>query len=187
MSQDADLDFDFDSGQDLDARDGGLADARQIARERAAADAAGVDAELAAIQGTAAGVAPEPALNGKAVPARTVELLGKRFKVAAKVGLLPLLKFSAFSNMDVQDSRALGAMYSMLKDCIHADEWRAFEDHATDSKADADELLDVISKAIEQIAGRPTEPPAASSRGSRAISGGSTGSSSSRRAKGSRR
>jgi hypothetical protein len=159
---DADLDIDFDAETDTDA-------------------------ELAAIQGAVTGVLPADALNGKTVPARTIELLGKKFRIADKVGLMPLLKFSAFSDMDVQDSRALGAMYSMLKDCIHADDWRAFEDHAVDAKADADDLLDVISKAIEMIAGRPTEPPAASSRGSRAISGGSTGSSSSRRAKGSRR
>lgn len=150
------------------------------------------DAELAAIQGQVAAAAPdsamEPAeLNGKAVPGRTVTLKGRKFRIAKKVGLMPMLKFSAYADMDTQDPRALGAMYAMLKDVIDKEEWRAFEDHAVDSKADADELLDVIGTAMQLIAGRPTEPPAPSSRGRRSISGGSTASSSGRRAKGSRR
>jgi hypothetical protein len=199
---DADLDLDFDAGDDLAALGGtanpdeelaGLTRARETARLRAEADARppDPDAELAAIQGVVAGVAPpEPdagAVSGTAVAARTITLNGKKFRIADKVGLMPLLKFSAFSDMTTSDSRALGAMYAMLRDCIHADDWRAFEDHATDSKADAEELLDVISTAIELISGRPTEPPAASSAGRRSISGGSTGSSSSRRGRGSRR
>jgi len=165
--EDAGLDIDFDATPDTDA-------------------------ELAAIQLTVAAAAPdttvEPAaINGKATPARTVELKGKKFRIAKSVGLMPMLKFSAYADMETQDPRALGAMYAMLRDVIDTEDWRDFEDHAVDSKADADELLDVISKAMELIAGRPTEQPAASSRGRRAISGGSTGSSSARRGKGSRR
>ena len=166
MTHDAGLDIDFDEDPDI---------------------------QLAAIQGQVAAAAPDtmmdpPAeLDGKALPGRTVELKGKPFKIRAKVGLMPMLKFSAYADMETQDPRALGAMYSMLKDCIDPKDWRAFEDHAIDSQADADELLDVISKAMQIIAGRPTEPPAPSSRGRRAISGGSTGSSSARRGKASRR
>jgi hypothetical protein len=167
VTQDAGLDIDFDAEQDTDA-------------------------ELAAIQAVAAARTPdttiEPSeLNGKAVPGRTVELKGKRFKIASKVGLMPMLRFSAYADVDTNDPRALGALYQMLRDVIDSGDWRAFEDHAVDSKADADELLDVISKAMQLIAGRPTEPSGASSRGRRAISDGSTGSSSARRGKGSRR
>lgn len=165
MTQDAGLDIDFDADP---------------------------DAQLADIQGQVAAAAPDSAmepvaLNGKTVPGRTVTLKGKPFKIAKKVGLMPMLKFSAYADMDTQDPRALGAMYAMLRDVIDKEEWRAFEDHAVDSKADADELLDVIGTAMQLIAGRPTEPPAPSSRGRRAISGGSTGSSSARRGKASRR
>jgi hypothetical protein len=150
------------------------------------------DAQLAALQAVVAAGTPdttmEPsAIDGKAVPARTVALKGKRFRIASKIGLMPMLKFSAYADMDTQDPRALGAMYAMLKDVIDPPDWRAFEDHAVDSKADADELLSVISEAMQMIAGRPTEPPVASSRGRRGISGGSTASSSARRGKGSRR
>jgi hypothetical protein len=149
------------------------------------------DQELAAIQGTVAGIEPLPAVpavtDGKVVKAPVITLLGKDFRIADKVGLMPLLKFAAFSDMSTQDSRALGAMYAMLRDCIHPDDWRAFEDHATDTKADADDLLDVITKAIEAIAGRPTAPSPGSSPGRRTISGGSTGTSSGRRGRASKR
>jgi hypothetical protein len=66
-------------------------------------------------------------------------------------------------------------------------DWLALEDQAMTTKADADDLLDVITKTVELIAGRPTEPPASSSPGRRGISGRSTATSSARRAKGSRR
>jgi hypothetical protein len=175
-----------------------------------------MDAELAQIQGAAAGLPPpqraEVEVGGEVVTSeRTVELLGKRFRIADKVGLMPLLKFSAFSDMDVQDPRALGAMYAMLRDCIHPGtpacgecaeckdgnstacaefdpgDWHAFEEHAMISRAEADDLLDVISKAIELISGRPTQPPGPSSSGPRAIRAASTARSSARRGKGSRR
>jgi hypothetical protein len=174
------------------------------------------DAELAGIQGAVAGVEPPPAAEievaGKVVTsARTVELIGRRFRIADKIGLMPLLKFSAFADVNVQDPRALGALYAMLRDCIHPGspgcgecedckagsaqacpdfdpgDWRAFEDHACEAKADADDLMDVVTKVIEMVAGRPTEPPSRSSPGRPGSRGGSTARSSARRARGSRR
>jgi hypothetical protein len=202
------------------------------------------DAELAGIQAAVAGIEPPPAAEvavaGEIVTSvRTVELNGRRFRIADKIGLMPLLKFSAFSDVSVQDSRALGAMYAMLRDCIHpghpacgkcsfcapercgecrscqmaeageGDEddlpcvrnrpdptgcaefdrgdWHAFEDWACESKAEADDLMDVVTKTIELIAGRPTGPPSPSSPSQRGTRGGSTARSSGRRARGSRR
>jgi hypothetical protein len=156
------------------------------------------DAELAGIQGAVAGVAPPPTsaaveVAGKVIAdPRTIELKGKRFRVADSVGLMPLLKFSAFSDVDVQDPRALGALYAMLKDCIHPGnkgcgectdckegsnracpefdpgDWHAFEDWACESKAEAEHLMDVVTKTIEIVSGRPTQPPSPSARGRRA-------------------
>lgn len=174
------------------------------------------DAELAGIQAAAAGVDPpqpgEVEVAGRIVTsARTVELLGRRFRIADKTGLMPLLKFSAFSDVNVQDARAFGAMYAMLRDVIHqgspacgecatcqaGDErscaefdpgdWQAFEDWACESKAEAEDLMNVVTKAIELIAGRPTGPPPASSPSRRATRDASTARSSARRARGSRR
>jgi hypothetical protein len=175
------------------------------------------DAELGAVQGAVAGLAPVPAVKvelstGTVVTSeRTIELKGRRFRIADKVGLMPLLKFSAFADVAVQDPRALGAMYAMLRDCIHPGtpacgecemcdagndtackafdpgDWRAFEDWAMESKAEADDLMDVITKTIELVSARPTKPGEPSSSGRRATSRASTGRSSGRRGGASRR
>lgn len=186
-----------------------------------AAEEAGLDidfdAELADIQAAAAGVEQPPKgaeveVAGKVVTSdRTVELCGKRFRIADKVGLMPLLKFSAFSEVDVSDPRALGALYSMLKDCIHPGndgcgqcedckngsnracaeydpgDWHAFEDWACESKAEAEDLMEVVTKTIEIISARPTPQPSPSSAGRRSTRDDSMARSSARRARGSRR
>ncbi len=68
-----------------------------------------------------------------------------------------------------------------------AGDWSAFEHHAIDTRADADELFDFLNETLELITGRPTKPPATSSNGHRSSSRGSTGNSSGRRGKASRR
>lgn len=174
-----------------------------------------MDSELATIQGIAAGVQPEIIREVRPTAitpvTRSVELKGKRFRIADKIGAMPLLKFSMFADLDIQDARAMAAMYTLLRDCIHSGapacgdcdmckkgseracaaydtgDWAAFEEHAMVTKADADDLMDVVTKVMELIAGRPTEQPATSSSGQHTTSAPSTGSSSGKRAKGSRR
>ena len=176
----------------------------------------GTDRELAVIQGTAAGLDVPANGNGNGngnghAPVQTVEFMGRQFRVADRIGLMPLLKFSAYADVATNDPRALGAMYGMLRDCIYPGspgcgecedcrngaemacpdydrgDWLAFEDHAMATRAEADDLFAVISRVMELIAGRPTQRPGSSSPGPRRTSGGSTGRPSSRRAKGSRR
>jgi hypothetical protein len=219
-----------DAGLDIDFDGGDIAANRELARIQAVA--------AAAMPGSTMDPPPGPAANGngKAAPAETVELLGRHFRIAEKIGLMPLLKFSAYADVATNDPRALGAMYAMLRDCIHpghpgcgeceacapdgcgdcdgcdltatgtegaqcsrntpnerackefdAGDWAAFEDHAMATRAEAEDLFDVISKVMELIAGRPTRRPGSSSPGPRRTRGGSTGGSSSRRGKASRR
>lgn len=170
-----------------------------------------MDVELAAVQGQAAGLKPEIVPLDGQPDTRSVEFMGRRFRIADKIGLMPLLKFSAAADFDVNDPRALAAMYAMLRDCVYPgtpacgdcpecekgderacpeytrSEWPAFEEHAMMTRADADELLDVITKVVEMIAGRPTKPPQPSSNGQRGISAGSMATGSGTRKKGSRR
>jgi len=141
---------------------------------------------------------------------RIVTLAGEDFRVAQKVGLMPLLKFSHAASLRTDDEKALAALYEILRDVIYegdepcgecpgclaagetatardcavADEgdWGRFQDHAVECKADGEELLDVVSQAIKIITARPTESPSSSSSGRRPTSRNSTGSSSARRA-----
>lgn len=132
----------------------------------------------------------------------TIEFMGKRFRIAAKIGLMPLLKFAHVSRkgVDSADIEGLAAMYAMIRDCIDAEpsvryeqdartgerkpiygpsEWDRFEEHANDTKADDTELFDVVTKVIEVISARPTERRSESSTGSPATSGTSRDSSAS--------
>lgn len=190
MSQDAGIEIDYDDPGSLD---------RELARLQSGTSGPESPAAPAVVAGTV-------------IDQRdTIEFMGRRFRIADRIGLMPLLKFSAHADLTTSDPRALGAMYAMLRDCIHpgspgcgecaactagdearckdydAGDWRAFEDHAIEAKADADDLLDVITRTVELISGRPTAPPSPSSPGRRAISAGSTARSSARRARGSRR
>ena len=76
-------------------------------------DAPDADMQLAQIQAQVAASTPESmmeAVGGVITNDRKVELNGKQFRLAQKVGLMPLLKFSAFAGTTTQDPRALGAI-----------------------------------------------------------------------------
>lgn len=169
------------------------------------------DKALAVIQGTVA-EKDNPELRGKVADTDgKVELLGRWFRVADKVGIMPLLKFASASDIDTEDPRALSAMYSMLQDSIHAGtpacgkcaacragderkcpdfdpgDWKAFEQHAIEAKAEADDLFEVVGKVLQIVSGRPTGRPTGSSAGRPATARKSTGNSSARRGRASRR
>lgn len=105
---------------------------------------------------------------------RKVEFMGASYRLADKVGILPLLKFQRYA--EANDARAMAAMYSILQDTIHPDEWQRFEDDAISKKADGDDLLRVVDAMVEILTARPTSPPGGSSPGRRQISGSSTAS-----------
>lgn len=130
----------------------------------------------------------------------TIEFMGERFRIASKIGLMPLLKFAHVSRkgIDSADIEGLAAMYAMIRDCIDAEpsvryeqdartgerkpvygpsEWDRFEDHANDTKADDTELFEVVTKVIEVISARPTGRRSDSSTGSQATSATSKESS----------
>jgi len=160
--------------------------------------------------------AADPELSGEIIsPTRLITLAGESFRVAEKVGLMPLLKFSYAANLRTDDERAYAAMYEILRDVILEDEppcgkcagckaaganpetrdctvadegdWGRFQQHAVDCKADADELMDVVAQAIKVISARPTESPSGSSNGRPSTSRKSTVARSTRPAAVSRR
>ncbi|MFJ8690278.1 hypothetical protein [Micromonospora wenchangensis] len=109
--------------------------------------------------------------------AQKVTFLGEKYRIADKVGLMPLMRFAvaAKSGMESDDMEALAAMYSLIKDCIDATEWQRFERDATDKKADQDDLLKVVTDVIQVLTARPTRRPADSSDGPQPTSPNSKG------------
>ncbi len=126
-----------------------------------------------------------------------VELHGERFRLASSIGMMPLMRFAQASKAGLggDDMEGLAALYSLLRDTIDCtrpqvevadpttgepttvdggpSEWDRFEAHATETKADAEELIGVVHRAIEVISARPTKRPGDSSAGPQTTSASS--------------
>lgn len=65
--------------------------------------------------------AVQATVEGAAVQAETITFLGRDFRIADKVGLMPLLAFANASKagLRTEDLDGLAAMYAMIRDCIH--------------------------------------------------------------------
>ncbi len=94
-----------------------------------------------------------------------IEFAGQKFHVAEKVGSMPLLEWADAADRDLesQGSEGLAAIYRMLQDALHESEWQKFRAAARAAKADTEELIDVINKAMEIVTGNPTGQPSGSS------------------------
>jgi hypothetical protein len=111
----------------------------------------------------------------------SVEFHGETFRLADSIALMALMRFAkvAQAGTDSDDMAGLVAMYDLLEQCIHPEDWPRFEVLATRERDQADDLLAVIQQAITEMAERPTAPPSDSSDGRPSTSGNSTGDSSS--------
>lgn len=107
---------------------------------------------------------------------RYVEAFGQKFEVADRIALMPLLKFAHLSKkgLDSADMEALAVMYELLQTCFTEIGWLEFQTAATEYRAGDEELLDVVGKAIQVIAARPTMSPSVSSAGPPTTSESST-------------
>lgn len=92
---------------------------------------------------------------------------GAEFAVATKIGLMPLMRFAkiAKSGVDSADQDGLAAMYDLLQQCIADEDWNAFEAHADKTRADDEELMQVIKDVMQILTERPTSRPSDSSAG----------------------
>jgi hypothetical protein len=116
---------------------------------------------------------------------RYLDWQGERFKLADKIGLMPVIIFGklASQGMDTTDLGAVAVMYDLLEQCLdtaqvpirdsedsskivgYRTEWTRFQDHATRVRADAEDLLDFVKQALERMGKDRTGPSSASSSG----------------------
>jgi hypothetical protein len=150
------------------------------------------------VQAAAEGVVMED--DGK------VEFMGERFRLAEKIGLMPMLAFANASKngLDSDDMAGLAAMYALIRDVVDQtqkqvvidgvpqfepdgqtpvwegpSEWMRFEKHAIETQADGEDLMEFVSKAMAVVAARPRKPREVSSASSRPTSATSSPVSSS--------
>lgn len=123
----------------------------------------------------------QAAIEGVTSTGQAVTFLGVDYRIADRVGLMPLMRFAWVARQGVNgdDMEGLAAIYDMLHDCLHTDDWDRFQNDATTKKAEADDLLQVVAQTIELLTARPTQRPSDSSGGPLSTSPSSTGSSSS--------
>ncbi len=91
-----------------------------------------------------------------------VTLRDREFRLAQEVGIMPLMEWAAASDVDVASADGLRAVFYVLKDAVHEDDWAEFRKFTRDEKVAAEELLDFANAALEALAGRPTGEPAGS-------------------------
>jgi hypothetical protein len=114
-----------------------------------------------------------------------IEFLGEWFRLSDEIGLMPLMafSFSAQNGGDSDDMAGMAALYALIRDTVDqsrpvqedADgrpmfepdgvtpkwagpsDWMRFERHAINQKADGDDLMGFVQKAIKVISARPTK------------------------------
>jgi hypothetical protein len=118
--------------------------------------------------------------EGVVVTGETVECMGGHYLIGDKVGLMPLMRFASASKAGIDSSEMEGlvAMYDMLRDCIHPDDWDRFERDMTVKQAEGDDMMPVVGRVIEMLTARPTKRASASSPGPSSTTGPSTDGSS---------
>jgi len=96
-----------------------------------------------------------------------IEFHGESYELAEKLGLMPLMRFAkvAQDGVDSADMEGLAAMYDLVEQCFTDEAWARFQVAATKHHADDEDLLDVVQKAIEIMAARPTRRSAGSLAG----------------------
>lgn len=118
--------------------------------------------------------------EGVVVDPERLEFLGESFRLGESVGLMPLMKFAhaANSGLDSDDMAGLAALYALVRDTVHPEDWDRFERLAIEKHAEGEELMEFVGKAIEAISARPTRRRSVSSAGASSTSPSSTGTSS---------
>jgi hypothetical protein len=97
----------------------------------------------------------------------SVQFLGESFELRPKVSEYALLKFAraAAAGEDGDTMEGMASMLRLLEKCIVPADWRRFDRLADEKDATAEQIMDVIKAAFEQVAERPTSLPSDSSDG----------------------
>lgn len=113
---------------------------------------------------------------------KTVEFGGETFAVAERIGHMALMRFAkaAQSGADSTDMAGLAAMYDLLEQCVEPQDWARFEKAADRTRADGEELMQVVVQVMTSLTEHPTLQPSDSSDGLRVTEPNSTVDSSSR-------
>lgn len=121
----------------------------------------------------------QAAAEGVTVDYDTVEFLGQKFRLAERIGIMPMLAFGMASKagLDSEDMDGLAAMYRLIRSVIHRpalvddhgqrvvdengktlrdeSEWLRFEQVAEDELAEGEDVMEFVNQAMEVMSARP--------------------------------
>jgi hypothetical protein len=108
------------------------------------------------------------AQGGVEVDPDTFVFYGETFRTRGAIGLMPLVRFAYISRTGVglDDMDGLAAVYEMVRDCLHPDDWDRFQETCAVKGADEDAVLGVVRVCIQAAAARPSLRPSDSQPGS---------------------
>lgn len=110
----------------------------------------------------------------------TFELWGREFRLAPKLGAVPLMRLAKAGRhgADSLDADGTAVVLDWFLACLHPEDRLAAETYATDQAVDADELADAAEAMTAAMLRRPTSPPSGSPDGRPSTSRSSSGSAS---------
>lgn len=86
----------------------------------------------------------------------TVPLRDREFRLADEVGVMPLMEWAATAGNKTAGIAGLRAIFFVLEDVVHPDDWEEFKQYAREEKIPSDVLFSFVNAALEAVAGRPT-------------------------------
>ncbi len=87
-------------------------------------------------------------------PRPVIKFKGSEYKLAEEIGVWPLMQFSAAaeSGLTLGEQRGLAALYAMLHDVIHEDDWGRFQqDMITQKTQDLTALMRLANDAVAML------------------------------------
>ncbi len=112
----------------------------------------------------------------------TFELWGREFRLAPKLGAVPIMRLARAGRQgaDTLDADGTAAVLDWFLACLHPDDRFAAETYATEQAVDADELASAAEAMTGAMLDRPTKPSSDSADGRPTTSKSSNGSASTR-------
>lgn len=86
-------------------------------------------------------------------PAPSITFMGEKYKVAEKVGVMPLMLFAraAEAGVTMGDPKGLAAFHAQLQDVIHEDDWGRFQEDMITKKVGMEDLMECAQQAVDIV------------------------------------
>ncbi len=110
---------------------------------------------------------------------RSVDFFGETIRLAEEPSQTAMMDFAEVASGELSPLEAMAATKTVIKACVHPDDWQRFWSLARKHNADTErDLMPVVVAVFEMETDRPTQRPSDSSDGPRPTAPSSTAGSS---------